>query len=111
MPVKGRYLDNVFGEHLRRNVKYKDVYVFGYDSNPNGQTRLAAYFGFYNHRRPHSSLVGLKPAQAYAARLAARHLAVNLSHCHRVLAGSCGNLKLLSSEPAKASLLHSTPIT
>ena len=67
MDGKGRCLDNVFFERLWRSVKYEEVYLFGYDSLLIGQMRLAAYFRFYNHRRPHSSLGGLKPAQAYAA--------------------------------------------
>jgi len=67
MDGKGRCLDNVFVERLWRSVKYEEIYIFGYDSLPIGQTRLAAYFRFYNHRLPHSSLGGLKPAQAHAA--------------------------------------------
>ena len=67
IPGKGRCLDYVFVERLWRSVKYEEVYLFGYDSLLIGQMRLAAYFRFYNHRRPHSSLGGLKPAQAYAA--------------------------------------------
>ena len=67
MDGKGRCLDNVFVERLWRSVKYEEIYLFGYDSISIGQMRLAAYFRFYNHRRPHSSLDGLKPAQAYAA--------------------------------------------
>jgi putative transposase len=74
MDGKGRCLDNVFCERLWRSVKYEEVYIFGYDSIPIGQSRLAAYFKFYNHRRPHSSLGGLKPAEVYAATLP---LAVN----------------------------------
>lgn len=74
MDGKGRCLDNVFCERLWRSVKYEEVYIFGYDSIPIGQSRLAAYFKFYNHRRPHSSLGGLKPAEVYAAALP---LAVN----------------------------------
>jgi putative transposase len=69
MDGQGRCLDNVFSERLWRSVKYEEIYIFGYDSIPIGQMRLAAYFKFYNHRRPHSSLDGLKPAQAYAATL------------------------------------------
>jgi putative transposase len=74
MDGKGRCLDNVFVERLWRSVKYEEIYIFGYDSISIGQLRLAAYFEFYNHRRPHSSLDGLKPAEAYAATLP---LAVN----------------------------------
>lgn len=67
MDGKGRCLDNVFSERLWRSVKYEEIYLFGYDTISIGQKRLARYFWFYNHRRPHSSLDGLKPAEAYAA--------------------------------------------
>lgn len=74
MDGRGSWRDNVFVERLWRSVKYEEIYLFGYDSIPIGQMRLAAYFNFYNHRRPHSSLAGLKPAQAYTSKLP---LAVN----------------------------------
>jgi putative transposase len=67
MDGQGRCLDNVFVERLWRSVKYEEIYLFGYDSIPIAQMRLAAYFQFYNHRRPHSALGGLKPAEAHAA--------------------------------------------
>lgn len=66
MDGKGRCMDNVYCERLWRSVKYEEIYLFGYDSIPIGQGRLAEYFRFYNHRRPHSSLDGKKPAQVYA---------------------------------------------
>jgi putative transposase len=67
MDGRGRALDNVFIERLWRSVKYEEIYIFGYDSLVIGRTRLAAYFKFYNYRRPHSQLDGQKPAEAYAA--------------------------------------------
>ena len=67
-------MDNIFNERLWRSVKYEEIYLYGYDSIPIGQMRLAAYFRFYNHRRPHSSLDGKKPAEVHAATLP---LAVN----------------------------------
>ncbi len=74
MDGKGRCMDNIFNERLWRSVKYEEIYLYGYDSIPIGQMRLAAYFRFYNHRRPHSSLDGKKPAEVHAATLP---LAVN----------------------------------
>ncbi len=56
MDGKGRALDNVFVERLWRTVKYEEVYLKSYSSQIEAETNLAAFFRFYNDRRPHSSL-------------------------------------------------------
>jgi putative transposase len=56
MDGKGRALDNVFVERLWRTVKYEEVYLRSYTSQIEAETNLAAFFRFYNDRRPHSSL-------------------------------------------------------
>ena len=53
MDGRGRCLDNVFVERLWRSVKYEDVYLRGYESVPDLERGLAAYFRFYNHERLH----------------------------------------------------------
>jgi putative transposase len=68
MDGKGAWRDNVFVERLWRSVKYEEVYLRAYDSIY-GPTRARAsigrYLDFYNGRRPHSSLDGMTPDQAY----------------------------------------------
>jgi DNA repair protein RadC len=49
-------LDNVFVERLWRTVKYEEVYLSSCTSQIEAETNLAAFFRFYNERRPHSSL-------------------------------------------------------
>lgn len=56
MDGKGRCLDNVFVERLWRTVKYDEIYLKSYGSQIEAETNLAAFFRFYNERRPHSSL-------------------------------------------------------
>ena len=56
MDGKGRALDNVFVERLWRTVKYDEIYLKSYQSQIEAETNLAAFFRFYNERRPHSSL-------------------------------------------------------
>lgn len=68
MDGRGRCLDNVFVERLWRSVKYEDVYLKGYESVPELERGLHAYFGFYNTERMHQSLDYRTPAQVYAAR-------------------------------------------
>ena len=56
MDGKGRCLDNVFVERLWRTVKYDEIYLKSYGTQIEAETNLAAFFRFYNERRPHSSL-------------------------------------------------------
>jgi putative transposase len=68
MDGRGRCLDNVFVERLWRSVKYEDVYIRGYESVPELERGLAAYFRFYNHERLHQSLGYRTPAEVYAGQ-------------------------------------------
>jgi putative transposase len=66
MDGRGRCLDNVFVERLWRSVKYEDVYLRCYESVPDLERGLAAYFAFYNGERPHQSLGYRTPAAVYS---------------------------------------------
>jgi len=68
MDGRGRCLDNVFVERLWRSVKYEDVYLRGYESVPDLERGLAAYFRFYNHERLHQSLGYRTPADVHASK-------------------------------------------
>ncbi len=68
MDGRGRCLDNVFVERLWRSVKYEDVYLKKYESVPELERGLRAYFAFYNGARLHQSLDYRAPAAVYAAR-------------------------------------------
>ena len=65
MDGKGAWRDNVFVERLWRSVKYEEVYLRAYDSVSEARTSIGRYLDFYNRRRPHSSLDGSTPDQAY----------------------------------------------
>ena len=65
MDGKGSWRDNVFVERLWRSVKYEEVYLRAYESVSAVKVGLNKYFYFYNHRRPHSKLDRLTPAQQY----------------------------------------------
>ena len=65
MDGKGAWRDNVFVERLWRTVKYEEVYLHGYDSVPDARASIGRYLDLYNRRRPHSSLDGMTPDQAY----------------------------------------------
>jgi putative transposase len=65
MDGKGAWRDNVFVERLWRTVKYEEVYLRGYGGVSEARASIRRYLSFYNERRPHSSLGGQTPDQAY----------------------------------------------
>ena len=65
MDGKGCWRDNVFVERLWRSVKYEEIYLKAYDSVSAARQSLAAYFDFYNARRPHHSHDGRTPDMVY----------------------------------------------
>jgi putative transposase len=72
MDGKGAWRDNVFVERLWRSVKYEEVYLRAYDSVSEARASIGRYLDFYNRRRPHSSLDGATPDQAYFTPLPLR---------------------------------------
>ena len=72
MDGKGAWRDNVFVERLWRSVKYEEVYLRAYDSVSEARASIGRYLDFYNQRRPHSSLDGMTPDQAYFTPLPLR---------------------------------------
>ncbi len=75
MDGKGAWRDNVFVERLWRSVKYEEVYLRAYDSVGDARASIGRYLSFYNSRRPHSSLDGATPDQAYFNSLPLRSAA------------------------------------
>jgi putative transposase len=69
MDGKGRWRDNVFVERIWKSIKYEEVYLRAYQSVHEARTSLGRYIEFYNRIRPHSSLRGNPPDQAYFHRL------------------------------------------
>ena len=72
MDGKGAWRDNVFVERLWRSVKYEEVYLKAYEGVSEARASIGRYLGFYNGRRPHSSLDGATPDQAYFTALPIR---------------------------------------
>ena len=72
MDGKGAWRDNVFVERLWHSVKYEEVYLRAYDSVSEARASIGRYLDFYNGQRPHSSLDGTTPDQAYFTALPLR---------------------------------------
>jgi putative transposase len=69
MDGKGAWRDNVFVERLWRTIKYEEIYLRAYASVPEARAAIGRYLAFYNGTRPHSSLGGQTPDQAYLKTL------------------------------------------
>lgn len=85
MDGKGAWRDNVFVERLWRTVKYEEVYLRAYASVSEARASIGRYLIFYNRTRPHSSLGGRTPDQAYEPpRVCRRRFGLS----HAAMAGS-----------------------
>ncbi len=65
MDGRGRWMDNVFIERLWRSLKYECIYLHAFDSGSALRAGLADWIGYYNAQRPHSTLAGRTPDEAY----------------------------------------------
>jgi putative transposase len=70
MDGKGRWMDNVFIERLWRSLKYEYIYLHAFETGSELRGGLTQWVGYYNARRPHFSLDGRTPDEAYAAGMA-----------------------------------------
>ena len=67
MDGRGRWMDNVFIERLWRSLKYECVYLHAFETGSALRAGLTEWIGYYNARRPHSTLDGRTPDEAYEA--------------------------------------------
>ena len=61
----GRWMDNVFIERLCRPLKYERVCLHAFETGLALHAGLLRWIGHYNMTRPHSSLAGRTPDEAY----------------------------------------------
>jgi putative transposase len=67
MDGRGRWMDNVFIERLWRSLKYESVYLHAFETGSELRAGLSWWIDYYNARRPHSTLAGRTPDEAYGA--------------------------------------------
>jgi putative transposase len=67
MDGRGRWMDNVFIERLWRSLKYECVYLHAFETGSDLRAGLSRWIGYYNARRPHSTLARRTPDEAYGA--------------------------------------------
>ena len=65
MDGRGRWMDNVFIERLWRSLKYECVYLHAFETGSELRAGLTKWIGYYNAWRPHSTLAGRTPDEAY----------------------------------------------
>jgi putative transposase len=86
MDGRGRYLDNIFIERLWRSLKYEAIYLHEMTDGFTARRVISDWMDFYNTIRPHSSLDGHTPHEAYwAGRNRARDQFYDkgISPCHK----------------------------
>lgn len=69
MDGKGQALDNVRTERFFRSIKYDKIYINEYDTPKQLRHDINEYIDEYNTYRPHSSIGGLCPIEAYDGKL------------------------------------------
>jgi putative transposase len=72
MDGRGRWMDNVFIERLWRSLKYECIYLHAFETGSELRAGLSRWIGYYNTRRPHSTLAGRTPDEAYGASVTER---------------------------------------
>ena len=65
MDAQGAWRDNVFIERLWRSLKYECVYLNAFDRVRDAQRQIGLWMDYYSRERPHSTLGGLTPREAY----------------------------------------------
>jgi putative transposase len=65
MDGRGRWMDNVFIERLWRSLKYECIYLHAFETGSALRAGLRDWIGYDNARRPHSTLAGRTPDEAY----------------------------------------------
>ncbi len=68
MDGRGRCMDNIFIERLWRSLKYEAVHLHELTDGFKAERVIGEWIDFYNTARPHSTLAGQTPAEAYRAR-------------------------------------------
>jgi putative transposase len=65
MDDKGRWMDNVMIERLRRSLKDECIYLHAFETGSEVRQGLKRWIDFSNTRRPHASLDDKTPDEAY----------------------------------------------
>jgi putative transposase len=67
MDGRGRYLDNIFIEHLWRSLKYEEVFIHAYVTVADARGGIGKWVLFYNDERPHQALGYRTPREIFEA--------------------------------------------
>ena len=68
-------MDNVFIERLWRSLKYQCVFLHAFETGSEAQAGIGRWIFYYNTDRPHSTLAGRTPDEAYAIEMEQQKLA------------------------------------
>ena len=68
MDGRGRFMDNIFIERLRRSIKYKEVQSpKAYADGREARAGIGSWMAFYNFERPHQAMNNQMPMAVWCA--------------------------------------------
>lgn len=65
MDGRGRWMDNVFIERLRRSLKSECIYLHAYETGSQARAGIQRWMTYSNGSRPHSALGGRTPEEVH----------------------------------------------
>ena len=68
MDGKGRWMDNVYVEHLWRSLKQEEVYRHAYEIVSEARKEIADYLSYFNEERPHQGIDNRTPDDVFYKR-------------------------------------------
>jgi len=74
--------DNVFVARLWHTNKYEEIYLHAYSNVPENCAAIGTFLGFYYYTRPHYSLDGQTPDQAYFMHFSQYRWSQNKGRAH-----------------------------
>jgi putative transposase len=69
MDSRGRRMDNVFIERLRRPLKHECIYPHAFETGSDARAGIGKRMDFYNRIRPHSGMGGITPDMCHEQNL------------------------------------------
>jgi putative transposase len=67
MDGRGRFLDNIFIERLRRSIKYEEIHLKAYANGREARAGIGSWMTFYNEERPHQAMDNQMPMAVWRA--------------------------------------------
>ena len=82
MDGRGRWMDNVFIERLRRSLKYECIYLNAFETGSEARTGIGCWIDYCNADRPTRSLPAGRPTKSMLRKQTRRNWRRNRTQIH-----------------------------